>query len=258
MAIELRILSGARAGQTESFEKSVVAVGRHPLSDLRFDAERDLDVSTRHGEIRGIEGRYTIVDNNSTNGTFVNGERVTAGGSRELNDGDVIAFGAHGPTASVHITADRATPVGNRATEAIPTPALGVAAQPAVSSAPRRPTHERVAMAVAEQTRGLKIVVACAIIALGGVALIAPWKRITSCRVTAVTFSEPSRGRTWFFSVRRTSLCILAPLCRSTCSATYWSRSASIVAAARRDLRSAEGSPPFSVSPSATCASLRA
>src|SRR5579884_4557961 len=115
MAIELRILSGARAGQTESFEQPVVSVGRHPQSDLRFDAERDLDVSTRHGEIRGANGVYTVVDNNSTNGTFVNGERVPAGGSRVLHDGDVIAFGAHGPTASVRMTASRSTPVGDRA-----------------------------------------------------------------------------------------------------------------------------------------------
>lgn len=176
MPIELRILSGARAGQTESFEKSVVSVGRHPLSDLRFDAERDLDVSTRHGEIRAVNGRYTVVDNSSTNGTFVNGERVPSGATRELHDGDVIAFGAHGPTASVHITANRSTPVGERATEAIPTPALGVAAQPSTPSPPaRRPTQERVAIAVAEQTRGLKIAVGVAIVALGGLAAGGYW-----------------------------------------------------------------------------------
>lgn len=176
MPITLRILSGARAGHTESFEKSVVSVGRHPLSDLRFDAERDLDVSTRHGELRGVEGRYTVVDNNSTNGTFVNGERVPSGASRELHDGDVIAFGAHGPTASVRISADRATPVGARATEAIPTPPLGIAAQSSQSSKPaRRPTEERVAIAVAKQTRGLKVVLTIAIVFFAGVAATAYW-----------------------------------------------------------------------------------
>jgi S1-C subfamily serine protease len=166
MSIELRILSGSRAGQSELFEKSVIAVGRHPMSDLRFDVNHDIDVSTRHGEIRGIEDRYTVHDNNSTNGTFVNGERVPAGGSRELRNGDVIAFGAHGPTVSVRIANSRTTPVGDRATEVVPTPAIGVPAQAPVPQ--RRPTTERVAMAVAEQTRGLKIAVGAAIVVFGG------------------------------------------------------------------------------------------
>jgi S1-C subfamily serine protease len=173
MSIELRILSGSRAGQSEAFEKSVIAIGRHPLSDLRFDATHDIDVSTRHGEIRGVDGRYTITDHESTNGTFVNGERVPSGGSRELRSGDVLGFGAHGPTVGVRIADSRTTPIGDRVTSAIPTPPIGVIAQPASAppaSAPRRPTTERVAIAVAEQTRGLKIAVFGAVIVLGGLA----------------------------------------------------------------------------------------
>jgi S1-C subfamily serine protease len=158
MAIELRILAGARAGQTQRFEKSVIAIGRHPLSDLRFDATRDLDVSTRHGEIRALDptaARYTILDNESTNGTFVNGKRVLPGESRELRDGDVIALGPQGPTVSVHLTADRKTPQA--------------------PGAARTPTHERVAVAVAEQTRGLKIAVGAAIVVLAALAAVGYW-----------------------------------------------------------------------------------
>ena len=147
--IELRILSGSRAGQSESFDRSVIAVGRHPMSDLRFDATKDLDVSTRHGEIRGLDGRYMVIDNESTNGTFVNGQRVPSGSSRELRSGDVIAFGAEGPTVSVRIS-------DGKPPEAIPAAAL------------RRPTSERVALAVAEQTRGLRIAMAAGIVVLGG------------------------------------------------------------------------------------------
>lgn len=167
MSIELRILSGSRAGQSESFEKTVIAVGRHPQSDLRFDATRDIDVSARHGEIRGSDGRYTITDNQSTNGTFVNGTRVPSGETRELRDGDVVGFGAHGPTVSVRITNSRTTPVGDRATVPMPTPAFGAAAQS--SGGPRRPTAERVAIAVAEQTRGLKIAMLVGIVAVAGI-----------------------------------------------------------------------------------------
>ena len=168
MSIELRILSGARAGQTEAFEKSVIAVGRHPLSDFRFDATHDLDVSTKHGEIRGIDGKYIVHDHDSTNGTFVNGERVPAGGSRDLRDGDVIAFGAHGPTVAVRIHGRHSTPIGEKAT-LLETPAFGAPAQPS-AAAPHRPTTERIAIAVREQTRGLKRAIIAIVVVLGGLA----------------------------------------------------------------------------------------
>lgn len=149
MPIELRILSGSRAGQSASFDKPVIAVGRHPMSDLRFDAKLDLDVSTRHGEIRAANGQYTIYDQQSTNGTFVNRERVPSGSSRQLRDGDVISFGAHGPTVKV----------------SLPDQPGAVPSTPA-----RRPTVERIAVAVHEQTRGLRYMVAGAVIVLGGLA----------------------------------------------------------------------------------------
>ena len=46
------------------------------MSDFRFDAQKDLDVSTRHAVIRGVDGRYSIVDARSTNGTFIHGKRI--------------------------------------------------------------------------------------------------------------------------------------------------------------------------------------
>ena len=109
MTIELRVSTGARAGHRATFENATIAIGRHPSSDLRLDGERDLDVSARHAEISAAEGRYTLRDAGSTNGTFVNGARVAA--PRELRDGDVITLGpggpriivglAHGPVAAV-------------------------------------------------------------------------------------------------------------------------------------------------------------
>lgn len=130
MAIELRILTGARAGQSQRFQRSTITIGRHPDCDLRFDATRDLDVSTRHAEIRAADDKYVVVDAQSTNGTFVNGKRVPRGEQRELAQGDVIGFGARGPNVSV------------RMGEAVP--------------APHPPTTERIAVAVRNQTRSLR------------------------------------------------------------------------------------------------------
>lgn len=145
MPIELRIQTGARAGVRESFDKPLIAVGRHPASDLRFDSHGDLDVSTRHGEIRELDGRYSIHDAVSTNGTFVNGVRVPPGESTELRDNDVIRFGADGPLVSVRIGAG-------------------------INSDVRRPTAERVAIAVREQTHRLRIAVVVTVVVLGGLA----------------------------------------------------------------------------------------
>jgi Trypsin-like serine proteases, typically periplasmic, contain C-terminal PDZ domain len=131
MAIELRILTGARAGQSQTFQKSTITIGRHPDCDLRFDATRDLDVSTKHAEIRAANDAYTLVDAQSTNGTFVNGKRLPRGEERVLANDDVIGFGARGPNISVRMGAD-VVPV-------------------------RLPTTERVAVAVRQQTRGLRV-----------------------------------------------------------------------------------------------------
>ncbi len=144
MPIALRILSGTRAGESESFDQPVIAVGRSAASDLRFDATRDLDVSAAHAELRAAGGGWTVHDRHSTNGTYVNGERVPAGGARELLSSDVIVFGAGGPTVEVSFDA-------------------------------RRPTVERVATAVREQTRGLRVALAAVVVVLGGLAFGGYW-----------------------------------------------------------------------------------
>ena len=154
MTLELRVLSGARAGARATFGQQIVAVGRHAMSDLRFDPEGDLDVSTRHAEFREDGGNWTVADQASTNGTFVNGERITA--PRRLNDGDVVGFGANGPRVEVR-------GVG------VSTPATSF--QPEVKPAtpnPRMDTQARVAVAVKEQTKTLR-----AAFMIGGGALIA-------------------------------------------------------------------------------------
>jgi S1-C subfamily serine protease len=98
---ELSIIAGARAGHRDVFDKSYIGLGRHPLSDVRFDAEKDLDASTRHAAIVKTGDGYLVRDLGSTNGTFVNGERLEA--DRPLKDGDVMKFGVHGPEVSFHL-----------------------------------------------------------------------------------------------------------------------------------------------------------
>jgi pSer/pThr/pTyr-binding forkhead associated (FHA) protein len=101
MAIELRILTGARSGYRERFDQRTIALGRHASSDLRFDPDADLDVSVRHAEILAQTSGYHLRDSGSTNGTFLNGRRISA--EESLTDADVIWLGAEGPQVQVRI-----------------------------------------------------------------------------------------------------------------------------------------------------------
>jgi S1-C subfamily serine protease len=180
MRIELRILSGARAGQTEVFDQPTILVGRHMANDLRFDVNLDLDVSAKHAEIRERGGKFYVIDNESTNGTYVNGVPVR---DTALNDGDIVAFGRNGPTVEVRAKGD---PTGK--TPAIPRTGQSKIVKP-VAEVNRRSTTERVAIAVREQTRGMKTMLVGSMIGLGTLAIAAYWfgHREASLQVAELT-----------------------------------------------------------------------
>ena len=90
-----------KAGARERFNTEVVTLGRHPLSNLRFVPQVDLDVSVRHAELRESDGEWSINDLQSTNGTYVNSERIT--GTRVLATGDLVRLGVNGPQVEVQI-----------------------------------------------------------------------------------------------------------------------------------------------------------
>ena len=129
MKCEIRVVSGARAGRYDVFDKSYIGIGRHPLSDVRFDAEQDLDSSTRHAAIVKTGDTFVLRDLGSTNGTFVNGERVE--GDRQLHDGDTLRFGFHGPEATFHLVHEQEEVV----IEAVHLPPQAEPADPAVPRA---------------------------------------------------------------------------------------------------------------------------
>jgi len=67
---------------------AAVTIGRSEENSLQLD---DRFVSSRHALICLRDGRRILMDRGSTNGTFVNGERVEE--EVELRDGDRIALG---------------------------------------------------------------------------------------------------------------------------------------------------------------------
>ena len=79
-------------------------LGRNETADFQIDSRR---VSREHAAILKEGGRYRIQDLDSTNGTFVNGQRVE---KAKLEDGDVLLI------ADAEFTFFSGKPQGSRAT----------------------------------------------------------------------------------------------------------------------------------------------
>ena len=96
----IKHISGSKINQVEEFDfsKPELAIGRAAGSEIQFDPEKEVVVSREHGKIvknSSEPPKFTIVDNNSRNGIFVNKTRVK--GSALLNPGDEIQLGNNGP-----------------------------------------------------------------------------------------------------------------------------------------------------------------
>jgi diguanylate cyclase (GGDEF)-like protein len=83
----LLVLSGARIGQRVTLDQAPVIIGRGSSCGLVLDAD---SVSRQHAQVEWSEGHHQLVDKGSTNGTFVNHQRIQ---SRVLSDGDQVQIG---------------------------------------------------------------------------------------------------------------------------------------------------------------------
>ncbi len=75
-----------------SLGHSVFRVGRHPASDLVIT---ETTVSGRHAAIEFQQDQYVIIDQKSTNKTWLNGTELKPQKPYQLNDGDEIRFDAY-------------------------------------------------------------------------------------------------------------------------------------------------------------------
>jgi pSer/pThr/pTyr-binding forkhead associated (FHA) protein len=85
----LRVVSGPAAGKTVDIEEEVV-IGRED-TDLEIDDE---ELSRRHAVVRRHANRLQVEDLGSTNGTFVDGNRIAEptllGGGAEIKIGTTV------------------------------------------------------------------------------------------------------------------------------------------------------------------------
>ena len=72
--------------------RSGLAGGQPRPTALRIDI-RDPFASSRHAHLEGRDGGWRVRDEDSKNGTMVNGERAPAGEEVSLADGDLIEIG---------------------------------------------------------------------------------------------------------------------------------------------------------------------
>ncbi|MDP3275942.1 MAG: trypsin-like peptidase domain-containing protein [Deltaproteobacteria bacterium] len=98
---------GAHAGRRFSFAQERVRMGRQPNCDVSFDPNIDLDSSGVHCEIVREGPSFVLVDLQSRNGTFVNGQRISR---QPLRQGDLIECGRGGPRIRVESLAQLAAP----------------------------------------------------------------------------------------------------------------------------------------------------
>ena len=68
-------------------DKEKYIIGRHQDCDLEIDNNA---VSGKHCSINKNNGTYSLIDLKSTNGTYVNGTKISS--STVLNDGDIITI----------------------------------------------------------------------------------------------------------------------------------------------------------------------
>jgi hypothetical protein len=90
MAAQFRFVmrSGPTAGKTYPLEGAEISIGRDSACKIAIN---DAEVSRKHARLVWKENGYVLEDLGSTNGTFINGQRISA--PYALKAGELVTFG---------------------------------------------------------------------------------------------------------------------------------------------------------------------
>jgi pSer/pThr/pTyr-binding forkhead associated (FHA) protein len=89
-SFQLVVRSGPTPGKVYPVMKNEIVIGRDPNADILIN---DAEVSRHHASIKLVTEGYIIEDLGSTNGTVINGQRLT--GPHILLNGEIINLGEH-------------------------------------------------------------------------------------------------------------------------------------------------------------------
>jgi len=108
MRVVVDHVAGSRRGQRQEFAATErVRFGRHPDCEVSFDPHKDIDASSRHAELRVLATGWVLVDLGSSNGTYVEGKRITE--APVAKDAPVdLEFGPGGPRVRLFVGDDAA------------------------------------------------------------------------------------------------------------------------------------------------------
>jgi predicted component of type VI protein secretion system len=125
--------SGPTPGAIFPLEGDQLIIGRDAVHAIAIN---DAEVSRKHARMTFQGGKYVIEDLGSTNGTFVNGQRLTT--ATVLKPGDVVSLGEQIVLMYEGLSSDAgATMIGRKAVRPAPAPvAAPVQSAPAPSVAP--------------------------------------------------------------------------------------------------------------------------
>jgi signal transduction histidine kinase/pSer/pThr/pTyr-binding forkhead associated (FHA) protein/ActR/RegA family two-component response regulator len=88
--LKLYILNGPERGRSFDLEGETTLLGRSSDSHIRI---KDVGASRKHLKIHKKNGQFFIEDLNTSNGTLLNGERISPGEKFELGEGHPITVG---------------------------------------------------------------------------------------------------------------------------------------------------------------------
>jgi len=90
MDCRLVVVLGGVEGDTYSLHEGATTVGRDTDNDIQLISER---VSRHHARFQNLSAVCRIEDLDSTNGTFINGKRISSANPYDLKQGDQISIG---------------------------------------------------------------------------------------------------------------------------------------------------------------------
>lgn len=103
MKLVINIETGSLAGKNFELTEGFLTVGRNENCTIRFDPLNEKIASKQHAFIEAKPDGFYITDNQSSNGTWLNGEKIQ---TSRLNSGDRVQFGKNGVEAVVKIETD--------------------------------------------------------------------------------------------------------------------------------------------------------
>ena len=128
VSYRLVVRTGPNPGMAFDLTKEVTLLGRDVTNDIALG---DAEVSRQHARLTRTPGGIVVEDLGSTNGTFINGERLVA--PRVMAMGDLLGFGE-----TVTLDFESSAPEGAATVMGGPPARRGAAASPAAyRQAPR-------------------------------------------------------------------------------------------------------------------------